>query len=312
MATPDFCARYQSHFEPLPDGRRIYFGDCSVGCVELAGMLAGTDDEEMDRALVQVRWSGFRYARRGGKPAKASAFNELHDTLLVLGRRRGVKTRPEHGLNSAHCPCCGAPEERLASHACESCGVVLNDGSHGWVLLQTLKMQSSDAQYLILRSESADYAAEPTAVTSDAEGGPPTGNGADDGVTGTVGLLGWSIGAALANGRIADEERDMLLCFARRGGVRESQLDALIDGTLRSNLRWPQPKDQRQAKRWLAAMADMGLADGKLGPSEYVLLQRVGAEFQIDRSQVKQLVRERKRELFREAREALLTWRKGE
>jgi hypothetical protein len=308
MATSDYCDRYAHQLEPLPPyGSRRYFGDCAVGCVELVGMLPSEYDEGLDQALVQIRWSGFPVTAGPAGRRQHSEGSVFHDTLFVLGRRTGATTRPEHGLTSAHCPRCSAPEERLASHACDSCGEVLNDGARDWVLLETEPMQLARSQQRVRRSQEVDYAGGPAVPAAHLA----AGNGAEDGVLGNVALLGWSINTALANGRIADEERQMLLDFARRGGVRESQLEAIIDGTLRSELSWPQPTDQRQSRRWLAAMVDVSLADGTLGPSEHLLLQRVGAGFQMDRQQVKQVVRERKRELFRDAREALRQWRNG-
>ncbi len=301
MATPQFCDQYADTLRPK---RRKYFGDCAVGCVQLLGILPS---EEMDRSLVHIRWSGSIFHRFGGGQPVRQSGSVLHDSLFVLGRRSGVKTPPEYGLSSAHCPCCAAPEEKLTSHACEFCGEVLNDGSHDWVLLDIMRTCDPQARELIRlsrfvpRGDSDEFA----------ENRQAEGSGDEDGIPQSIALLSWAIDTAMADGRIQDRERSMLKDVAGRHGMSERQLDALIDGTLRSDLYLPRPQDLQQAKRWLTVMADVGLADGRMRRAEHGLLRRVGAGLSMDDREVKKLVRERRKELYHEARAELRNAKKG-
>jgi hypothetical protein len=69
--------------------------------------------------------------------------DHLAYSLFVLWRKPGVKTDGGKGISSAHCPSCGAPESDSASAACDFCGAVLNDGSHGWVLVDIANKSDS-------------------------------------------------------------------------------------------------------------------------------------------------------------------------
>ena len=97
----------------------------------------------------------------------------------------------------------------------------------------------------------------------------------------------------------------MLADFAARQGVSGEQLEALIDVALRDRLEMPRPNSMDQAKRWLTAMADISLADGKLRRSEFNLLRRAGSSLNMTDKEVKQLLRNRQRELYQHAKEAI-------
>jgi uncharacterized tellurite resistance protein B-like protein len=118
-------------------------------------------------------------------------------------------------------------------------------------------------------------------------------------------FLAWAIKMAAADQQIEDGERKMLAGFAARKGVNGEQLDALIDAALRDKLRMPRPRDLAQAKRWLTAMADISLADGKLSRSEFNLLRRAGSSLKMTDKEVKQLLRDRQREIYRQAKQAI-------
>jgi hypothetical protein len=103
-----------------------------VGSVALLGV---TSDGQGDRAVVEVRWSGKRVMGAPNQLPRVLEESHLAYSLFVLWRSPGAKTDIGKGISSAHCPTCGAPESSSASNACEYCNSVLNDGAHGWILV---------------------------------------------------------------------------------------------------------------------------------------------------------------------------------
>ena len=133
-ATDDYLQTVRAQLRPGPDGGRTYTGECAVGSVQTVGFLPASGDQPFDRAVVDVTWTGTRFSVAGdGRPPRAGGESTVH-TLLVLGRRAGVRTDVAKGISSAHCPQCGAPDDGGPGGACPFCGAVLNDGGHGWVL----------------------------------------------------------------------------------------------------------------------------------------------------------------------------------
>ena len=134
-ATDEYLKVVAGELRPGPDGRRAYTGECAVGSVRTVGFLPAEAGQAMDRAVVDVTWTGTRFEVAGdGRPAVPQG-ERTTDTLLVLGRAAGATTDVAKGISSAHCPQCGAPDDGGAGGACPYCGAVLNDGSHGWVLV---------------------------------------------------------------------------------------------------------------------------------------------------------------------------------
>ena len=120
-------------------------------------------------------------------------------------------------------------------------------------------------------------------------------------------LLAWLIKVVNADNEISDRERSTLERFAKRQGVPLPRLNAMIDAALHNALELPEPADSQQARVWLAAMADMSLADGKVTREEFeldypALPARSWASIKV---KSKQLLLERKQRLYQDARERL-------
>jgi hypothetical protein len=131
-ASDPFCQAYAPALRPGPDRQRKFFADCAVGSVRLMGV---SSDPRGDRAVVEVRWSGKLVMISPAAPPRVLEEGHLDYTLMVLWRQAGAKTDVGKGISSAHCPSCGAPESDTANNACEFCGMILNDGAHGWILI---------------------------------------------------------------------------------------------------------------------------------------------------------------------------------
>jgi hypothetical protein len=85
----------------------------------------------------------------------------------------------------------------------------------------------------------------------------------------------------------------------------------MIEAAQRGQLAVPQPRDAEEGRKWLAAMTDMALADGRIEPAEAALLWQTGEQLGWSRADVQQLVATRKARLYQAAREQLKNRRNG-
>ena len=138
-ATPELCERYAARLaQPRLEGRDAV----RLLAVEARGVLRG---EVLDTAAVEIRWS-----IEPADSAGAAAVRP-HESLFELVRRAGVTSPEGHDLTSAHCPACGAPDDRRGGTTCSFCGVTLNDGSQDWVLAGLHESLSREADALLGR-----------------------------------------------------------------------------------------------------------------------------------------------------------------
>ncbi len=296
MASPEFCEQYESTLNTT-EGERRYMGDCAVGSVDARGVFRA---EGRDTALVEIRWSGTQFTAQPQGPPKRSHQSRAAMSLFVFARNSGVKTDVGHSVCSSHCPGCGAPESDITSHACEFCGEVLNDGSHDWVLVDVLTMSSTAALDLLRQARSQPAKATKASATSAAMAL------ADDQQTphGTE-LLVWAVKLAMADNQLDARERAMLEQVARHRHVPQQQLEMLIEAAAQGQLDAPEPANREQARRWLVAMADIGLSDGVIDRNEYKLLRQVGTHLGMCDYDIKRLLRQRRTHLYQAARQRL-------
>jgi hypothetical protein len=149
VTSPEYGQAYASRLKTPQGGTRTYYGQCAVGSAAVLGFIPAGGESPMDRALVEVRWTGTKFAVQPDHTAKAIEPYSLHHTLFVLMRKASSKTDVAKGISSAHCPNCGAPESGGTTGACEFCGTALNDGSNGWVLDNILGFADQDAQRML-------------------------------------------------------------------------------------------------------------------------------------------------------------------
>jgi hypothetical protein len=132
VALPQFADAYAATALRAPPGQpRAFIADSAVGSVDLLGVLS---DGGWDRALVEIRWSGHWFTAMPNGGMQRTGREAWAATMFLLARQSTTRTDPARAISSAHCPSCGAPESTSASNACDFCGMVLNDGSVGWVL----------------------------------------------------------------------------------------------------------------------------------------------------------------------------------
>jgi len=286
IASEPFCQQYEAQLKG--HDQHWWFGECGVGKVSTLAML---DDGQWQRAVVEVRWSGTRFSTdEQGRPQNTGQ-GVLSRTGLVLGRRSGEKSDVNLSISSAHCPNCGAPEAGGDSNSCPFCGTVLNDGSHGWILLDVGGLAEDKIQRLI-KGASDDAAQVQVAPTAD---GTPEGTGA----------LVWMVKMMLADGRSNEQELWMLETAAKRRNVSPDRLKILFSAAQSGEIDIPEPRDGNEAREWMMMMADEALADGRIQPQELALLNAVGSQYGLTAYDVKLLVNRQKNNRYEAAKSAL-------
>lgn len=291
MATQDFCERYTPRLQADQTTKR-YRGDCAVGGVETLGVVRG---EQIDKVLVLVRWSGKVFVTKSGQTPKQTSESALFRSVFVLVRQHGITTSVEQSISSSHCPTCGAPESDSASHACDFCGEVLNDGTHDWVLDNLLVMSDAEVQDLLRAARSADVA--PSAPVADETNGSTEPRRSE--------LLGWLVMMAVADRKLDEGEKTILKRMAKQNGMKDEGLKTLLEAAVRNELDLPTPNNRDEGRHWLGSMADMSLSDGKLKRSEFELLCKVGDKLKLTEYDVKMIVKKRQTQLLRSAREQI-------
>ena len=284
MAMQSFCTQLEEQMRPGPNGERSIFSDCAVGAVETEGILHGDD---MDRAVVGVRWSGARYTVLPGKEPRKTAESHVVYDLFVLARKHGVKTDLALTLSSAHCPTCGAAIHDQVADACEYCGAVLNDGSAGWVLEQIVKVYSKEAA--ALRQEIA--ALDPVQVENRSRS--------------SLEHAAWMVQVMLADGAIDEREMQTLRAFAGKHHIQDAQLDQLIAAVKQGTLTVPQPANNAEAQAWLDSMAEMVLADGKITPQEKQAMLNMAKKLNFSQTDIAQILRKKRSDLYQQSRAAI-------
>jgi hypothetical protein len=208
-------------------------------------------------------------------------------------RKATVKTDAGNAISSAHCPNCGAPNTGLGtSGACDFCGAILNDGSHGWVLEQIIA--PAQAQSLL-----QSVPVRP----------PINGNGGN--IPSPAGVLAWMVQMAAVDGHVVQGELEMLTGVARNHNIPRERVDQMIRAALRNQLDTPLPATPVEAKSWLAEMARAALADGQISSQESQMLLATGSRVGMVEFDIKMLIKDLRGQMYREAKDALRSNRNG-
>jgi len=302
IALPDFADRYAASLQPHPNQPRNFAVDCAVGSVETLGVIS---EQDWDRIIVEIRWSGTIYTSSDNAAIQSSGREVWGIALYILVRRANVKTDASKSISSAHCPNCGAPESGGASDACEFCGTVLNDGQHGWVL-QDILSRADQAGIDLLRqlAVNAPPAVDRPFGLGSAAGwehladrraflNRPVSLGSTVGASGRVpnfsGLLAWLIKLATVDGNMDPSEREYIATFATARGIPAVQIDSMFASAQQGNLTAPEPRDRDEAAVWLGFMAQEAWADGALNDDEWQLLCAMGVKAGLTQYEVKMI-----------------------
>jgi len=315
VATDRFCETYDQLLTPDDNGERTVFIEPKILVAEVAGVIA---QAPFDFALMRICWtSRVATITKDGrvllraKPKKAQ-------TMLVLARRTGVRTRVERTITSSHCPTCGAPESNQASHSCEFCHTVLNDGELEWTLYDMLPYSSTDALGLRKQAHEGietrvtivdspgeeDSPAErvvvleqelPEVTRSEIEGveingAAPAFRVREDDTT----LIRLLRTESRLLGLTMQQRRDFLHSTAKLLNVSSEQFRTAIQDRL------PVPNSVTEnlssvvLKRWLTAMVDVAYLDQRMEPWELDLIRATAKRLGLSAYDVNQMVRIRR------------------
>jgi len=322
MATDDLCRSYVQSLQPNVDGQRIFACQCAVGGVQMIGVVPPDYDQapgviapasasQFQRVAVEVRWSGKRYAALPDGRLESTGEDLLSRTFLILSRKAGSVTDVARSISSGHCPGCGAPEQGGSSNACEFCGAVLNDGEHGWVLSGIYRMEDQLAACLLRDLRRLPVMPAAPALLSHlpagASGLMPAGVAGNVGarLPATTGLLAWLARIAAADGAIDEAEMAMLKDMASKRGVSDDRLRELVNAAQVGTLQVPEPANDEEARQWLASMAAMALADGKIDDQELATLRIAAVHLGMSDLDLKLLVTRARTDAYQAASAAL-------
>ncbi|MDD2599675.1 MAG: TIM44-like domain-containing protein [Kiritimatiellae bacterium] len=250
VALPEFIARESRAWQPDEKGRRRFYADAAVGQVDLAEVIPGEAEAELDRVRVFIKWSAHRELEKIPAllpPAWERSRFIAQDYALV--RKRGVQSVGRAALNSLHCPGCGAPQVAKSNGSCRYCGLRQNDGSVAWVL-ESVSATRGFAQAPITPLPGADAAGLPSPRERE--------------------MLIQSMAAImLADGVIDPKEETQLRKMAAKHQIDSTRLAALIHEVQSAGqIHLPAVDDWTQRNDFLRVLVQMCLADGNVSSAE--------------------------------------------
>jgi predicted lipid-binding transport protein (Tim44 family)/endogenous inhibitor of DNA gyrase (YacG/DUF329 family) len=285
MARDTCCELLAKSFRPAADGRRLIPQQAAVGSVDTLGILCA---DPLDQAVIEVRWScALQNLLPDGRehPQAATSFRT---SRFVLSRNHGTVGETDDALASAHCPACGAPALASEANACEYCGTVLNQGDRDWVLDGIFPPHDPTVENLLERCRQTAPAARPAAPAS-----------------GGTELVAWMVYVMLSDGQIDDGENRLLHTFAAARGVAQPRLDQIIAAMQAGELEVQLPADSRQARDWLAQMAEMALADGTIAREEQDAMLLLGQHLRLTRYDVNHIIAVARNRLYQQTKTRL-------
>jgi tellurite resistance protein len=185
--------------------------------------------------------------------------------MFKLQRSATAKTQTDSGMATNRCPNCHAPLTDTLSASCDYCGTMLGTGQGDWVLARAQPYESWDAV------ETERY----QAVTQPKEAAAPavaTREGVIADVKERERLLYMMAAMAAADGTVDAGEKKLLRVCAQRWSVPWSNVELAISSgeQLFEKL---VPKNSPEAERFLSAIVQVALADGKIDRKERRMLE---------------------------------------
>lgn len=287
VAAPEWCDNYARTLATHGDGSpRKISCDCAVSAVDTLGVIPGEDE---NRALVNVCWMGREFeVEPSDKLTDLGREMIVRSSLLVLSRRAGIVSTPEHSISSAHCPNCGGAVMADTSNACEFCHTVLNDGTRHWVLRDIFPSGSDEARVLLAES-----------VAGSQRGAAEFADLASPARSGGTGAFAWMVQCIVADGSTGDDSvRDMLRAAGQKSGFDAARVDELIRSAAAGQMEIPQPADTIEARAWLLEMATAAMLTGGISKPEGALLRTVGTRIGLVPADVSYVMNCARREAF--------------
>lgn len=262
VATADYCQALAEELAPDPDGTRRIPAEVTVGAVQTEGILC---ESPLDKVLVRINWSSSAECLFPDGARRPIIHMGFRVSFFLLTRKHGAQGSLDDGLSSSHCRGCGAPTTASNSAVCEHCGRPLVDEDQDWLLAGVYFEDEPLVAALLARFREIGKRT-----------GPSSGRE----------LVAWMVQVMAADDRIEDEERALLGAVAAKHGVTESELEPLVAAARADKLELELPHNSRTARDWLAAMAEMALADGELSDEERKVMETLGRRLGLGKKKI--------------------------
>jgi len=252
VALPEFVDKERYAWEKDDNGRHRFYADAAVGRVDVAEIIPGAEQDDLDRVRVMVEWSAHRELEKVPglfKPQWDKSRFIKQDYIMV--RKCGVQSVQDAALTSLHCPGCGAPQEAESNGQCRYCGVKQNDGSTAWVL-ESVVASRGVAREPLAAIPIKDSSVIPQVSTKEQE------------------MLIQCIAAImLADGVIDPKEERHLHKMAAKHNIEGPRLYELIHQVqAKDEVRLPSVDSWEERNDFFRSLVQMCLADGNVSSSE--------------------------------------------
>ncbi len=288
MACPEYIKTYNDQFKPIDGDKHEFYADAAIGTVEVVEIINAAAADDMDKVRLKIKWAAHTVK------AKVPSFmpprydsNRIYLSEFILSRAASVKSSAKNILTSAHCPSCGAPETRSTNGACEYCHTPLNDGSSGWVL-QEINRFSGYA------TAETPYHSFETAPSSQVSGNLSTFD--------RESIISCAIAVMLADGKIDDNEQQVLLKMGEENGIDNDRLNILINSVQADGLQIPAPKTPAEAREFLRSMVAMCVADGHVSSSERQLIKQLVAQMDYTEVDINLMIKQEMNRLHKQVK----------
>ncbi len=281
VATARFCDEYE---QGLQNPNRSPAVDRAVGSVRTRGLLRG---EDQDHALVEICWDGL--FGRGRRASRSGTRRQLRHNLFVFARKAGAQTPVVDSLTTAHCTGCGAHDEGGTGTTCPFCEAPRRGGDSTWLLDEVATVRTA-------RGWLDRLAEEDQQLEGETAGGLFTHSPRD--------LLAWATALAQVDHSVSSTEHLALKGLARRAGLDEEEVDALLaqDGELAQPVEIPGPE---RAEVWLSELLQVAWADGTVSKAERVLLENMTEQLGMSRAQFRRALIAGRKARYQNSRPAL-------
>lgn len=263
VSHPNYCNSIVGIFRPEDEWYQSLL-EPAVGAVEVKRIIIDGGDG-FDKVDVMVRWSA-RYCERNRKTNKMRNIQEksIRTQTYTLVRRSDVRTKANYNFAIIPCRFCGAPLSSGVEDKCEYCGTIINDGSRDWVLYSVdiyrpynfstsysgVNRQGNENRLILSamiagmladgvmddrEREMIYWAAQNRGVSKEvvdqmiesAKRGELVANPSNE--VEARSMLSSMARVVVSDGRISNEEYNMLLKFGARYNYKKSYIDSIIN-----------------------------------------------------------------------------------
>lgn len=288
MATREYIKTNETLFKKLANGLHDFYADASVGAVEVVEIVNASDADTMDQIRIKIKWAGNQRTATMPSFIPPRYFdNYIYLTEFILSRNANIKSSDKNILTSAHCPGCGAPETRTTNGYCEYCRTPLNDGSADWVLRDMRKFSG----YPETVASAYAFETEPEPSMS----GALSSFNRDS-------IISCAIAVMLADGKIDDQEKQVLVNIGKENGIDIPQLEIMIKSVQANGLQIPVPKNQAEAHEFLRSMVAMCIADGHVSSSERQLIKQLVSQMNYTDMDIDNMIKQEKARLHKQVK----------